>query len=104
MSQPAAGEVVARLGIDLSTLPLASAAELATAGTRTPGVCVACERPGQVVLIAATPLGHRWVDLCDRCFHLATAPRRESRPATPANSTHRDLRHSDGAQRARRRG
>jgi hypothetical protein len=74
MSQPTASQVVALLGIDPSTLPLAPA-DLTAAGARPPAPCLRCDAPVTVMLIATTALGHRWVDLCDRCFRWATARR-----------------------------
>ncbi|MEV4539814.1 hypothetical protein AB0J82_39180 [Asanoa sp. NPDC049518] len=73
MSQPTASQVVALLGIDPDSLPLAPIDNIAVAGG--PARCVRCGDHGQVMLLANTALGHRRVDLCDRCFRWATAPR-----------------------------
>lgn len=80
MSQPTADEVVALLGVDAAALPIAAAADVAAvqagAGVdRASLSCVGCDAPGQVILIASTPLGHRWVDVCGGCFRWATARR-----------------------------
>jgi hypothetical protein len=74
VNQPSASEVPALLGIDPSTLPLAPT-DIAAAGDRQPEPCAACGAAAEVMLIATTPLGNRWIDLCNQCFRRATARR-----------------------------
>ena len=73
MSQPTAGEVVALLEVNPSTLPLAPG-DISTSD-RAVEPCVRCGSAGALMLIAITAIGNRWVDLCNPCFRWATARR-----------------------------
>ncbi|GIF69429.1 hypothetical protein Ais01nite_74640 [Asanoa ishikariensis] len=69
MNEPTASEIVALLGIETSALPLVSGGNLDVASRGAgPRHCVACGGNADVVLIALSPLGNRWVDLCATCF------------------------------------
>ncbi|GIF47536.1 hypothetical protein Afe04nite_20750 [Asanoa ferruginea] len=79
MKQPTAVEVAQLLGADLTALPLAHTADVAAAeagvAARDSLPCIGCGAPGKVMLVARTPLGNRWVDVCYSCFALTAARR-----------------------------